>query len=217
MCPSTLKALRARSKQFKTTIDGLRTPEVKTAILVQKWRLTDPRTHASNFTAPFDPRFASTQDKTKHCWSLFNEFLRCIKQKGDANPKCLQLQRWAHGVCPSEMEKAWIEQRAAGNFGGYQVDWQPKEPEPEDEEETPASGGEEGSAEDSSAPAEGEAKSEESEVHTDDDHHDAAAHEEEKAPAAEEKASSAAAPKKAKKSKEIFKQSQTIEKIKERK
>lgn len=58
-------------------------------------------------TAPVDPRFSTTQDQSKHCWTLYNEYLRCSKQKGYSNTACQNLKRNAISMCPNEWIEMW--------------------------------------------------------------------------------------------------------------
>ena len=56
-------------------------------------------------TAPVDPRFATTINKAKQCWILYNEWLQCLKMNGGKNtPECQKAELSSVALCPS----AWV-------------------------------------------------------------------------------------------------------------
>jgi len=72
-------------------------------------------------TAPIDFRFPVTQ-QTKHCWSRFNEFLLCANSKGEDNPACTKLKKYAMVMCPMDWLTAWEEDRREHKFVGVNSD-----------------------------------------------------------------------------------------------
>jgi len=65
----------------------------------------------SRVSVPMDPRFLSTQDKSKHCWGLYNEFLACGKAKSEANAECKKLGIYARQVCPADWMSVFTDSR----------------------------------------------------------------------------------------------------------
>lgn len=55
-------------------------------------------------TAPVDPRFATTVNQAKHCWTLYNEYLRCSKAQGGDNDQCQEIWEWTRSMCPG----SWV-------------------------------------------------------------------------------------------------------------
>ena len=55
-------------------------------------------------TAPFDPRFP-TMNQTKHCYTRYNEYHKCLKEKGDDCEDCQFYARAYRTLCPGE----WVE------------------------------------------------------------------------------------------------------------
>jgi len=84
-------------------------------------------------TAPEDIRFASTQNQTKYCWTLYNEYLRCGKAKGVLDPECQLIYDMSCSYCPRSWRDRWKEQRREGTFPGFQLEWDPAEEDEEDE------------------------------------------------------------------------------------
>ncbi|XRB16961.1 cytochrome c oxidase subunit 6b [Pseudoscourfieldia marina] len=68
-------------------------------------------------TAPFDARFP-TMNQTKHCYTRYNEFHKCVKEKGEDCEDCNFYARAYRSLCPSEWVEKWNEEREAGNFAG---------------------------------------------------------------------------------------------------
>jgi len=78
-------------------------------------------------TAPYDPRFASTVDQGKHCWTLYNEYLKCGRKKGVKHPKCQELVQNAFSICTTEQLNLWYECRRDDRWWGYPFLLQPEE------------------------------------------------------------------------------------------
>jgi len=90
-------------------------------------------------TAPVDMRFASMVDKTKQCYSLYNEFLRCTT-KEDVNSKpCQTLKFYTRELCPTLLLDDFKEKRENGVWPGvvseYVDDFDAEEEEEEEAEE----------------------------------------------------------------------------------
>ena len=68
-------------------------------------------------TAPFDPRFPTT-NQAKHCFTRYNEFHKCAKEKDAEDPQCLKYKRFAATICPSDWTTKWDEQRENGTWAG---------------------------------------------------------------------------------------------------
>ncbi|KAG0471628.1 hypothetical protein HPP92_016174 [Vanilla planifolia] len=67
-------------------------------------------------TAPADFRFPTT-NQTRHCFTRYIEYHRCIAAKGDA-ADCQKYARYYRSLCPDEWIERWNEQRANGTFPG---------------------------------------------------------------------------------------------------
>jgi len=78
-------------------------------------------------TAPYDPRFSSTTDQSKQCWTLYNEYLKCSKKLGVGSDKCKQIFRWANSVCPSDLVQSYYEQRRDDKWYGFDFPMQEEE------------------------------------------------------------------------------------------
>eukprot|EP00244_Chara_vulgaris_P004416 TRINITY_DN1873_c0_g1_i4.p3 TRINITY_DN1873_c0_g1~~TRINITY_DN1873_c0_g1_i4.p3 ORF type:complete len:135 (-),score=28.53 TRINITY_DN1873_c0_g1_i4:468-872(-) len=68
-------------------------------------------------TAPMDFRFPAT-NQSKHCFTRYNEYHKCIKEKGEDNPACTKYARFYRSLCPAEWVEKWNEQRENGTFPG---------------------------------------------------------------------------------------------------
>ncbi|XP_024008320.1 cytochrome c oxidase subunit 6b-1 [Eutrema salsugineum] len=67
-------------------------------------------------TAPADFRFPTT-NQTRHCFTRYIEYHRCVAAKGDEAPECDKFAKFYRSLCPSE----WVdsdEQRENGTFPG---------------------------------------------------------------------------------------------------
>ena len=68
-------------------------------------------------TAPFDPRFPTT-NQAKSCFTRYNEFHKCAKEKGADDANCQAFQRYYRSICPNEWVEKWDEQRENGTWAG---------------------------------------------------------------------------------------------------
>ncbi|XP_057475760.1 cytochrome c oxidase subunit 6b-3-like isoform X1 [Actinidia eriantha] len=68
-------------------------------------------------TAPFDWRFPTT-NQTRHCYTRYLEFHRCIQVKGKGAAECEKFAKYYRSLCPSEWIERWNEQRRLRIFPG---------------------------------------------------------------------------------------------------
>ena len=68
-------------------------------------------------TAPVDPRFPA-QNQAKHCYTRYQEFHKCAKEKDEEDDDCKFFKRAFKSLCPNDWVEAWDEQRDAGLFPG---------------------------------------------------------------------------------------------------
>ncbi|EIE19535.1 cytochrome c oxidase subunit H [Coccomyxa subellipsoidea C-169] len=68
-------------------------------------------------TAPYDPRFPST-NQARNCYTRYNEFYKCAAEAGEDDDKCKFYQRAYRSICPGEWVERWNEARDAGNWPG---------------------------------------------------------------------------------------------------
>jgi len=68
-------------------------------------------------TAPVDWRFPTT-NQAKHCYTRYNEFHLCVKERGDDDAVCRKYEKYFRSICPIEWVERWDEQREAGTFAG---------------------------------------------------------------------------------------------------
>ncbi|XP_008782171.1 cytochrome c oxidase subunit 6b-1-like [Phoenix dactylifera] len=68
-------------------------------------------------TAPADFRFPTT-NQTRHCFTRYIEYHKCIAAKGEGAPDCDKFAKYYRSLCPSEWIERWNEQRANGTFPG---------------------------------------------------------------------------------------------------
>ncbi|XP_078429679.1 uncharacterized protein LOC144701789 [Wolffia australiana] len=68
-------------------------------------------------TAPADFRFPTT-NQTRHCFTRYVEYHRCINAKGEGAPECDKFAKYYRSLCPSEWVERWNEQRENGTFPG---------------------------------------------------------------------------------------------------
>ncbi|XP_019190413.1 PREDICTED: cytochrome c oxidase subunit 6b-3-like [Ipomoea nil] len=68
-------------------------------------------------TAPADFRFPTT-NQTRHCFTRYVEYHRCIAAKGDGAPECDKFAKYYRSLCPGEWIDKWNEQRENGCFPG---------------------------------------------------------------------------------------------------
>lgn len=68
-------------------------------------------------TAPADFRFPTT-NQTRHCFTRYIEYHRCVAAKGDDAPECDKFAKFYRSLCPGEWVDRWNEQRENGTFPG---------------------------------------------------------------------------------------------------
>jgi len=68
-------------------------------------------------TAPIDWRFPTT-NQAKHCYTRYNEFHLCVKERGEDDVVCKKYEKYFRSLCPIEWVERWDEQREAGTFAG---------------------------------------------------------------------------------------------------
>ncbi|CAH9053189.1 unnamed protein product [Cuscuta epithymum] len=68
-------------------------------------------------TAPADFRFPTT-NQSRHCFTRYVEFHRCVASKGDSAPECDKFAKYYRSLCPGEWVDRWNEQRENGTFPG---------------------------------------------------------------------------------------------------
>ncbi|KAF3586515.1 hypothetical protein F2Q69_00027337, partial [Brassica cretica] len=68
-------------------------------------------------TAPADFRFPTT-NQTRHCFTRYIEYHRCVAAKGDEAPECDKFSKFYRSLCPGEWVDRWNEQRENGTFPG---------------------------------------------------------------------------------------------------
>ncbi|CAH9083840.1 unnamed protein product [Cuscuta europaea] len=68
-------------------------------------------------TAPADFRFPTT-NQSRHCFTRYVEYHRCIAAKVDSAPECDKFAKYYRSLCPGEWVDRWNEQRENGTFPG---------------------------------------------------------------------------------------------------
>ncbi|XP_054788909.1 cytochrome c oxidase subunit 6b-1-like [Prosopis cineraria] len=68
-------------------------------------------------TAPADFRFPTT-NQTRHCFTRYVEYHRCIAAKREGAPECEKFAKYYRSLCPGEWIDRWNEQRENGTFPG---------------------------------------------------------------------------------------------------
>ncbi|KAL0368847.1 UNVERIFIED_CONTAM: Alcohol dehydrogenase-like 1 [Sesamum calycinum] len=66
-------------------------------------------------TAPADFRFPTT-NQTRHCFTRYIEYHRCIAAKGEGAPECDKFAKYYRSLCPGEWVDRWNEQRKMALF-----------------------------------------------------------------------------------------------------
>ncbi|GMH32526.1 hypothetical protein BSKO_00360 [Bryopsis sp. KO-2023] len=73
------------------------------------------------WTAPTDRRFPST-NQARNCYTRYNEFYKCIKEKGEDAESyegtCTFYKKCYESLCPTEWIERWEEQREEGTWPG---------------------------------------------------------------------------------------------------
>mmetsp|Transcript_16890 Transcript_16890/g.47141 ORF Transcript_16890/g.47141 Transcript_16890/m.47141 type:complete len:111 (-) Transcript_16890:177-509(-) len=68
-------------------------------------------------TTPNDLRFPTT-NQARHCYTRYNEFHKCVKEKGEDAEECTFYAKAYRTLCPDEWITKWNEEREAGTFPG---------------------------------------------------------------------------------------------------
>ncbi|KXZ41447.1 hypothetical protein GPECTOR_463g373 [Gonium pectorale] len=68
-------------------------------------------------TAPYDPRFPN-RNQARHCFVRFNEYYKCIYERGEEHARCQFYQKAYQSMCPSEWVESWQELREKGLWTG---------------------------------------------------------------------------------------------------
>ncbi|GIL89910.1 hypothetical protein Vretimale_17953 [Volvox reticuliferus] len=68
-------------------------------------------------TAPYDPRFPN-RNQARHCFVRFNEYYKCIYERGEEHARCQFYQKAYQSLCPSEWLESWQELREKGLWTG---------------------------------------------------------------------------------------------------
>eukprot|EP01115_Flamella_aegyptia_P005951 TRINITY_DN2502_c0_g1_i1.p1 TRINITY_DN2502_c0_g1~~TRINITY_DN2502_c0_g1_i1.p1 ORF type:complete len:89 (+),score=34.48 TRINITY_DN2502_c0_g1_i1:42-308(+) len=74
-------------------------------------------------TVGYNPRFPN-QNQTKHCWSAFVEYNKCIKENPES-PVCPKFYQAYKSLCPDEWVQKWKTQVENGTFPGQEA-WTPE-------------------------------------------------------------------------------------------
>ena len=56
--------------------------------------------------------------QARHCYTRYNEYHRCVAQKGEGADECRVFQRAYRSLCPGEWLERWNEQREEGTWPG---------------------------------------------------------------------------------------------------
>lgn len=68
-------------------------------------------------TAPYDPRFPN-RNQARHCFVRFNEYYKCVYERGEEHQRCQFYQKAYQSLCPSDWLEAWSELREKGLWTG---------------------------------------------------------------------------------------------------
>ncbi|CAN0889957.1 Cytochrome c oxidase subunit 6b-3 [Linum grandiflorum] len=66
-------------------------------------------------TAPADYRFPTT-NQTRHCFTRYIEFHRCVAAKGEDATDCQKFSKYYRSLCPGE----WRNGTSKGRMGRFQ-------------------------------------------------------------------------------------------------
>ncbi|MQM19616.1 hypothetical protein Taro_052623 [Colocasia esculenta] len=72
-------------------------------------------------TAPADFRFPTT-NQTRHCFTRYIEYHRCINAKGEGAPECDKFAKYYRSLCPSE----WPDEDGMWKFKDHRMAWDGK-------------------------------------------------------------------------------------------
>lgn len=59
-----------------------------------------------------------TTNQARHCYTRYNEFHKCVKEKGEDSTDCTFYAKAYRSLCPAEWIEKWNEEREAGTFPG---------------------------------------------------------------------------------------------------
>ncbi|ONK64350.1 uncharacterized protein A4U43_C07F24900 [Asparagus officinalis] len=93
------------------------TPEEEVAEVVESEEATEEQPEIKIETAPADFRFPTT-NQTRHCFTRYVEYHKCIAAKGEDAPECNKFAKYYRSLCPGEWVDRWNEQRENGTFPG---------------------------------------------------------------------------------------------------
>eukprot|EP00877_Chromochloris_zofingiensis_P011629 jgi/Chrzof1/671/Cz01g24170.t1 len=68
-------------------------------------------------TAPYDPRFPST-NQSRHCFIRYNEYYKCLAERGEDEPRCQFYKRAYESLCPADWVEEWETLRQDGIWAG---------------------------------------------------------------------------------------------------
>jgi len=68
-------------------------------------------------TAPYDPRFPAT-NQARHCFIRYNEYYKCLYERGREDERCKFYSRAYQSLCPQEWVEEWEELREQGLWMG---------------------------------------------------------------------------------------------------
>ncbi|KAI8466850.1 MAG: cytochrome c oxidase, subunit VIb [Monoraphidium minutum] len=68
-------------------------------------------------TAPYDPRFPAT-NQARHCFVRYNEYYKCVFERGAEAQRCGFYKRAYESMCPEEWVDEWEELREKGLWMG---------------------------------------------------------------------------------------------------
>jgi len=97
-------------------------PDVETEVEVEEIEENEDEEEKKTIilqTAPIDPRFAGT-NAARYCFVAYNEYYKCINERGGDDSECKMKGRTYRSICPSEWLAHWNELREEGKwFGKY--------------------------------------------------------------------------------------------------
>lgn len=65
----------------------------------------------------YDPRFPSV-NQARNCYTRYNEYHKCVAEKGEDDPTCSFYARAFRTICPTEWVDRWNEQKENGSWPG---------------------------------------------------------------------------------------------------
>ena len=76
------------------------------------------RTNKTHPPLPSPPLPSSPSLLSSNCFTKYNEYFRCVAQKGEGAPECEAYQKAYRSLCPAEWLAKWAEQRESGAWPG---------------------------------------------------------------------------------------------------